>query len=123
MNGVVTVVSCSTNGVHDIRGTLLTLKRSIAIATSESRVLRTSGIVLPNINTFKSTVRGLGRSKLSRMVHRIARGKAPFLKVYLKLRLLFRRDSRTPNMRKLKVLGNRVLEVPSGRKCGVPRVK
>lgn len=119
---VVKVVSCGTKGVGDIRGTLRCLKRRAIISEGPRILLGTSGMVLPNIKDFNSTVRGLGGCKLIPMVRRVIRGKAPFLKVYLKLRLLFRDDSRAPKIRNLKVLGKGVLHVPPDAKLGVPRV-
>lgn len=120
--GVVTIVSCNTNGVHDICGTLGRVNYRYIVAESGSRVVGTSNTILPNINSFNSAVSAVGSCNVGSAIVRCVGDRGPFLNVYLKLRLLFPRDRRDPGMGNLSIFSNAVAGVPSNRNLGVPRV-
>lgn len=118
-----TVVSCNTKGLRDMGGTLSFVKTRDLVADGTSRVRGTDTYVLPNINSFNSTVGYVARDKLYRTIGGTTLKDGPFLKVYLNLRLLFSSSRRDPNISKLNVLGKGIGHFPPSVKLGVPRVK
>lgn len=83
-------------------------------------------MVLPNINSFGSTVAVLGSANLTSLMGRFTSANGPLLNVYLNVRLLFRDDRRGNVARNLGLLPNRIEHFPNtatrNRACGIPRV-
>ncbi len=102
----------------DVSGKFGGVNMSFRVASSGRMVTSDSCLILPNMKTFKDTVRGL--EPFRSMVGRRIRGSGPFLKVYLNRRVLVDSDRRSINIGNLSLFGKRTRLL--SKSIGVPRV-